>query len=159
MIIFSDTTPIIALAGINKLHLLPALFGIVHVVDAVVEECAAGGKVFVPDLAGLSWIKIASSTECTNTNEVAELDKGEKYTILMALRMKADCVIIDERIGRNIAEYMGLSVTGTLGILLKAKQKGKIDSFSDCVIAMQKNGIHYHTKLVEKLALLAGEII
>jgi len=64
-----------------------------------------------------------------------------------------------ERIGRNIAEYMGLSVTGTLGILLKTKQKGKIDSFADYVTAMQKNGIHYNTKLVEKLALQAGEIL
>ncbi len=159
MIVFSNTTQIIALAGINRLDLLPVLFGIVHVADAVAEECAAGGKIFVPDLTGLSWIKIVDSADCKNNYAVSELDKGEKYTILTALRMKADCVIIDERIGRNIAEYMGLSVTGTLGILLKAKQKGKIDSFTDCVAAMQKNGIHYHKRLVEKLALKAGEIV
>ncbi len=158
MIVFSNTTPIIALSGINKLDLLPALFDTVHVVDAVVEECAAGGKIFVPDLTKLSWIQIVSRVICQDHYAVSKLDQGEKYTILAAFGMKADYVIIDERIGRNIAEYMGLSVTGTLGVLLKAKQKGSIDSFSDCVKAMQNNGIYYHTKLVENLALQAGEI-
>lgn len=46
-----------------------------------------------------------------------ELDRGEKQTILLAREFKADRVIVDERIGRNIAEYLGLAVTGTLGVL------------------------------------------
>jgi predicted nucleic acid-binding protein len=46
------------------------------------------------------------------------LDKGEKHTL--AIQKNADHVIIDEKIARNVA--MGLSVTGTLGVLLKAKQ-------------------------------------
>lgn len=78
MIIFSNTTPIIALAGINRLDLLPVLFGTVHVVDAVAEECEAGGRIFVPDLAGLSWIKIVSSADCKNNHTVSALDKGGK---------------------------------------------------------------------------------
>ena len=52
-----------------------------------------------------------------------ELDKGEKYTLNMALKMSADMVIMDEKIGRNIAEYLGLTVIGTLGILLNAKHQ------------------------------------
>jgi len=71
--------------------------------------------------------------------------------------MKADYVIIDEKMGRNIAEYLGFSVTGTLGILLKAKQNGKITSFSNYVKIMRNLGIRYNINLVKKLAQQVGE--
>ena len=75
----------------------------------------------------------------------------------MAKRSAADWVIIDEKIGRNLAEYLGLRVTGTLGILLKAKQQGWLGSFVDAVYAMQQCGIRYHPDLVRKLAKQVGE--
>jgi predicted nucleic acid-binding protein len=85
------------------------------------------------------------------------LDKGERDTLIKALRMKADYVIIDEKMGRNIAEYLGFSVTGTLGILLKAKQNGKITSFSNYVKIMRNLGIRYNINLVKRLAQQVGE--
>jgi predicted nucleic acid-binding protein len=57
------------------------------------------------------------------------LDKGEKHTLDMAQKYQADWVLIDEKFGRNMAEYLGFRVTGTLGILIKAKQQGLISSF------------------------------
>ena len=48
--IFSNTTPFIALSAIGRLQLLPALFERIHVVEPVVRECAAGGPVKVPAL-------------------------------------------------------------------------------------------------------------
>jgi predicted nucleic acid-binding protein len=86
-----------------------------------------------------------------------ELDKGEKHTLDMAEKHQADWVIIDEKIGRNMAEYLGLRVTGTLGILLKAKQQGLITSFFDCVTTMQNQGIYYHPDLIKKLLIQVGE--
>ena len=50
MIVFSNTTPFIALSSISKLELLPKLFGQIHVVTEVIEECAVGGIIPVPDL-------------------------------------------------------------------------------------------------------------
>lgn len=157
MIVFSNTTPLIALASINQLDLLRAIFGRVHIVREVSDECVAGGKILVPDLAELPWVEIVESTIPTVSGILLELDKGEKHTLDMARKMDADLVIIDERIGRNLAEYVGLKVTGTLGVLLKAKQTGLIPSFSAAATAMQANGIHYHPVLVEKLAEAANE--
>jgi len=57
-----------------------------------------------------------------------QLDYGERNVILNALKLKADLVLIDDRIARNIAEYMGLNVKGTLGVLVDAKRKGLITS-------------------------------
>jgi len=155
--IFSNTTPLLALASIGRLDLLPSLFGQIHLVEAVVDECAAGGPITVPDLRTLPWIQVVVATEPTLPGIMLSLDRGERDTLDMALKLGAQRVIIDERIGRNMAELLGLSVVGSLGILLKAKQQGLIQSFSQAVGQMQTNGIYYHAALVAKLRQIAGE--
>lgn len=157
MIVFSDTTPIIALSSIQCLHLLPQLFGEIHLVNEVIDECAAGGQIAVPSLLEISWIKRIYSTPIQHNSVLLELDKGEKHTLDMAGKYKADWIIIDEKIGRNMAEYLGLRVTGTLGVLLKAKQQDLIPSFLESVKAMQSQGIYYQTSLINKLAQTVGE--
>ncbi len=157
MIIFSNTTPFIALASIQQLDLLPRLFQRIHVVEEVAAECRTGGPVFIPDLAHFSWIQVVASTPILHSNRLLELDKGEKHTLDMACKYGADWVLIDEKIGRNVAEYLGLHVVGTLGILLKAKQAGLIDSFSQSVAKMQAHGVFYHPLLIKKLAIIVGE--
>lgn len=158
MIIFSNTTPLIALSSIGQLDLLPQLFGELYVVDTVVNECAKGGKVFVPDLTKLAWLNCVNHENYAHNSLLITLDDGEKHTIEAALAMQASVTIIDEKLGRNFAEYLGLNVTGTLGVLLKAKQQHKIPSFLSCVKAMQQQGIRYNNQLVEKLAKHIGEI-
>lgn len=157
MIVFSNTTPFIALSSIGQLELLPRLFGTVRVVPEVAEECCAGGLIAVPELAGLPWIQLVPSSPDVSSLPLLELDKGEKHTIHAACEHKADLVVIDEKIGRNVAEYLGLSVIGTLGVLLNAKRKGMIASFSRCVAEMQRNGLRYHPRLVERLKGECGE--
>lgn len=75
----------------------------------------------------------------------------------LALAGKADLVLIDERLGRNLAEYHGLKVIGTLGTLLKARRSGLIGSFLDEVRRLQSLGFWYHDPLIQRLARLAGE--
>jgi predicted nucleic acid-binding protein len=157
MIVFSNTTPLIALSSIQPLELLPQLFHRVHVVREVVEECLAGGPIAVPDLQQLDWMEIVESTAVAHPSVLLELDKGEKHTIDMARKCQADWIVMDEKIGRNMAEYLGLRVTGTLGVLLKAKQQGFIPSFLESVTAMQAQGIYSHPSLVRKLAMGIGE--
>ena len=157
MIVFSDTTPLIALSSIQRLDLLRQLFQRVHVVREVVEECMAGGSIVVPDLRQLDWIEVVESTAIVHPSVLLELDKGEKHTIDMASKLNADWVVLDEKIGRNMAEYLGLRVTGTLGVLLRAKQQGLIPSFLESVTAMQAQGIYYHPSLVRKLATRTSE--
>jgi predicted nucleic acid-binding protein len=157
MIVFSNTTPFIALASIQQLYLLPRLFQRVHVVADVAAECRVGGPVFIPDLTGFPWIQVVASTPILHSNRLLELDKGEKHTLDMACKYGADWVLIDEKIGRNVAEYLGLHIVGTLGILLKAKQAGLIDSFSQSVAKMQAHGVFYHPLLIKRLAKVVGE--
>ena len=60
MIVFSNTTPFIALASIGRLDLLPQLLGKVHVAQSVIDECAEGGQILVPDLRSLDWVVSAA---------------------------------------------------------------------------------------------------
>jgi predicted nucleic acid-binding protein len=67
-------------------------------------------------------------------------------------------VIIDERLGRRVAEYLGLSVTGTLGVLAKAQSTGLIPSFHEAAQAMRQQGIHYDAGLITRLTQHLGEM-
>ena len=156
--IFSNTTPFIALSAIDRLHLLPQLFERIHVVPHVVQECAAGGGIYVPPLATLSWGTVANVDESVEPNPLlTALDVGEKWTLHAAQHAGATRVLIDERIARNVAERMGLTVTGTLGILLKAREQSLIESFTGAAQAMRRAGIFYNDALIARLAPLVGE--
>lgn len=56
------------------------------------------------------------------------LDRGEAEAISLAIELEADWTLLDEREGRKVAKSLGLNVTGILGILLRAKQLGEIES-------------------------------
>ena len=155
--IFCNTTPLIALAGIGQLDLLPRLFGTIHLTQSVVEECAAGGPIPVPELRALSWARTVAADEPTLPGLLLSLVRGERDTLAMASKLGAERVIIDERIGRNMAELLGLPVVGTLGVLLKAKDLRLIPSFRQAVLQMQMNGVYYHPALVKRLCRLTGE--
>lgn len=157
MIIYSNTTPFIALSSIDQLDILPKIFGKVHVAKAVIDECAEGGRIIVPDITQLSWIIPVADDIDTALTVLFELDRGEKQTILLAKKFKADKVIIDERMGRSIAEYLELSVVGTLGVLAKGKKLGLIKSFRDSALDMQSQGIYYNTALIQRIAQQLGE--
>ena len=158
MNVYSNTTPFIALASIDQLGLLPQLFGKIYVAEAVINECAEGGRILMPDLKALEWVIPIADDEGSALPVLFELDQGEKQTIILALKHSANMVIIDERIGRRVAEYLGLNVTGTLGVLAKAKSLGLIPSFHQAAMDMRQQGIHYNAALIVRLAQHLGEV-
>ena len=85
------------------------------------------------------------------------LDAGERDTISTALSRENSRVLIDERLGRNMAEYHGLAVVGSLGTLLKAHQLRLIPDFLDTVRELQAKGFHYHEPLVQRLGAIAAQ--
>jgi len=153
--VFSNTTPLFAFAALDQFELLHEVYGEIHIVEAVVQECTAGGPIIVPSPSKVGWIHVVPST--TPDPRFYMLDAGERDTLSAALSAKADLVLIDERLGRNLAEYHGLRVVGTLGTLLKAKKMNYISSFLSSVRELQKCGFWYHEPLVARLATLVGE--
>ena len=69
----------------------------------------------------------------------------------------ADIVIIDDANVKKHAKYLGLPVTGTLGVLIKAKQKGYIDKLQPVLYEMVQNGIYISQGLIELCLKQVGE--
>jgi predicted nucleic acid-binding protein len=158
VIVISNTTPFISLCSVDLLNLLPSIFGEVHVAPSVVEECTEGGRIFVPDLASLPWVRVQSVESEMQLPALFELDRGERDTLLLAALQSQALVLMDEKLGRNMAEYMGLQVTGTLGVLVKARAQGLIPSFSQAASRMREQGIYFHEGLIRRIATRLGEL-
>jgi len=82
VIVFSNTTPLIALASVDALHLLPAIFQRVHVAASVAAECRVGGPIIVPELSTFPWLEIVPAPlPSAPRSPLWELDAGERDTI------------------------------------------------------------------------------
>jgi predicted nucleic acid-binding protein len=85
------------------------------------------------------------------------LDKGESEAIVLANNINADLIVIDERKARKIAKDIGLNVTGTLGILVEAKQKELIKELKPLLDGLIDNNIRIDKKLYAEILKLVEE--
>ncbi len=139
MIIVSDTSPINNLAAINHVHLLQQLYGTVLIPEAVYRELTdpnfpVAGAIEVQTFI---WIQTRPVEDRILVEALSnELDIGEAEAIALALEMKADQVLIDERRGRMIAARLNLAYTGILGILVEAKSQRLISAVKPLLDAL-----------------------
>jgi len=122
MSVIANTSVLIALSSINRLNLLKAPSKEVMVPKAVMEEYGEP----LP-----KWVKVIDVKDKQLVRALLELlHKGEAETIALAIEVKADIVILDDKKARSIAKRIGLRVIGTLGVLMLAKKKGLINDLS-----------------------------
>jgi predicted nucleic acid-binding protein len=149
-----NTGPIIALtAATGTLNWLPALYRKIIVPYEVAAELAVG-EAEHPESAALMAIADTielSKSPCSPARAlIRELDTGEASVIHTALELGISCVAIDEKAGRRVARLHDLHVTGSLGILIRARKEGMIPNLADCVSAMRKHGIWLSQGLLEQ---------
>ena len=158
-LVVTNTTPIIALALIGRLDLLQKLYGQVIAPSAVQAEVVAGGPggIGCAELLQAAWIRIVALKDPGRADLLADLDRGEAEVIVLAQEINADLVIVDERLARRHAKRLGLKLTGTLGILLRAKQVGLVDAVAPMIEQLRFGGIRLNDALVAEVLALAGE--
>lgn len=156
-LVISNTTPLIALTLIGRLDLLRQLYGTVTIPTAVRDElrAARSGAVAV-DLESLPWIRIIAASD-SRVQLIVGLDRGEAEVVALAEELSADLVLIDERLGRRYAQRLGIPLSGTLGVLLKAKTQGYVPALAPLIEALRQSGIHLSQALVEEALRLADE--
>lgn len=156
-----NTGPILALvASTGSLEWLLGLYGRVVIPYEVFREIEAGG----PDNPELLSLRAIEEQILMGQHETAidaallrELDLGEASVISSASFYGINTVAIDEKAGRRMARIHGLKVTGSLGILLKAKRHGLIPSLAECVTRMRARDIWISADLVEEVLRQADE--
>jgi predicted nucleic acid-binding protein len=127
--VVSNTSPVCYLVLIGQVELMHQLFGEVRVPPAVLAELRASGA---PDpvrgwaMAPPSWLDLPS-VELAPDEGLHHLHAGERDAIALAEHLGADLVILDEKAARQTAAARGLRVTGLLGILEHAAQRGLCD--------------------------------
>jgi len=156
-----NTGPLIALAAaLDDFSLLEGLYRAVHVPYEVgLEITVKGASGFAADLYhAAAWLH----KELQPTPQIPpilqnSLDIGEAAVIQYALNRGIDTVCIDEAAGRRFARLSGLKLTGSLGILLKAKRGGQPVVMAQAVARMRAKGIWLSDDLVSLVLKRAGE--
>lgn len=161
MVIISDTSPIVNLAAINKLDLIPLLFGKVYIPEAVYEEIVkkGAGQPGADEIQIASWIEIRSCSDQDILQKLLKvLDPGESEAIALAIELGIPNLLIDEKNGRDIALKYHLKPIGVLGILLEAKRLNFIPSVKASMDNLRKiAGFFIADPLYSEVLLLAGE--
>ncbi len=161
--IISNSSPLINLSKIGKLYLIKDLYNQIIIPEGVYNELIVRGesKEKTKDIYELIHKDIISVHQVKNYNLVKsfqkDLDYGESEVIALAIEENADLIIIDEVNARQIAGIYNLRKTGFIGVLLKAKEKGLIDSVMSYIDEAMNKGFWLNSKIYKSLSELTGE--
>jgi predicted nucleic acid-binding protein len=156
VIVVADTSPLNYLVQIDHEQLLPTLYDRLLVPAAVFEELSRARA--VPAI--LQWLAAKPSWLIVRVaiSEVepalATLGPGERDAIQLAKHEHADLVLMDEKLGVRIAREQGLSVTGTLGILVQGARRGLVD-IERALAALQATDFRCTRRVLEETRRLA----
>ncbi len=161
MVVISDTSPLINLARIGQLDLIPRLFGQVLIPQAVYHEIVeqGAGQPGAEVIQHATWVEVRSvRNQRLVQNLQNELDPGESEAIALALESSTRVILMDEDLGRRTALRYQLQPLGILGILLKAKQVGLIKKVAPLLDALINTaGFYVHRNLYAQIIQAAGE--
>ena len=129
-----------------------------YIPQEVFNEIEAGKrKKYYLNLLAFEWFKIEQIQDRKSIAYFLDLDKGEAEAIVLATESEADLILLDESLGRFHAKHAGLRVTGTIGILVKAKKQGLISELKPLILELKEKGVWLSESLIERILELANE--
>ncbi|MGG0668359.1 DUF3368 domain-containing protein [Sporosarcina koreensis] len=159
-----NSTPVISLSIIGKLHFIAELFDEVYVPEAVYREIVHGKSTRQygsEELKHLIEIGTFRSIQVENNKLVdtlyGKLHEGELEVIVSAKETGIQNVLLDERAARSLAKTLLLRPIGTVGMLLLAKRKGKIEHLNPFLDVLIDEGIFLSKSLYSQVLHEAGE--
>lgn len=160
MILVLDSSALITLARIGRLHLLRGFADEVVIPHAVYDEVVrrGSGRPGQTEIAHASWISHRRIRDRAARGRLeTELGHGEAEAIVLAKELAADFVILDDARARQIAESQGLRVTGLLGLLLLAKERGLVEAVKPVLDEMVNAGFYVADAVYQDVIDAAGE--
>jgi len=158
--VISNSSPLQYLYQADVLDLLPALFGQVCVPEAVVAELEEGRRrsVSLPTLAELSWLQVRTVRNRTLLPLVTHLGDGEKEVLALGRELSDALLLLDDRDARRYAHALELAISGTLGVLLLAKERGILDAVRPVLDRLQALRFRLDARTRQSVLELAGEV-
>lgn len=147
--IISDTSILILFSKINHLDLLKNVYTELIITPEIAEEFGEE----LPD-----WIRVqaASNKEYQEILEL-QIDFGEASAIALAKELKNTLLLLDDLKARKLANRLNLKITGTLGIIHKAKQLGFIDKIKPVIQKLLDTDFRISQNIIEELLSLNNE--
>ena len=147
--IICDTSCFIVLTNIGNLDILQKVYGQIVTTPEVASEYSES----LPD-----WIIIEQAVNIQMQQLLElQLDKGESSAIALALETLECTIILDDLKARKIAERLGLDITGTIGIIIKAKLKGIIPSIKPLIDKIKTTDFRVSEDIEKQAMIAAGE--
>lgn len=163
MLVVSDTSPLSNLAIIGRLDLLREQFQVVRMPGAVARELSAlpfsAPRSALADALRAGWLlEMAVPVSAPSPDNLAGLDTGEIEAIRLALALRADRILMDEKEGRQRATALGLHTIGIIGVLIAARQTGRIDSLAAEIVRLPAEAGFFVGRALEARVLeIVGE--
>lgn len=163
MRVVSNTSPLSNLAIVNRLQLLRERYGRIIVPPAVQRELHAlahpAGRARLAQALADGWVVVENVPSSDQAGSLMNrIDPGEAEALALALQSRADILLIDDRKGRLLAQQHGQPCSGILGLLIWAKDRGRIESItSEMVRLITEARFFIHPSLQARLRTKAGE--
>lgn len=159
-IIVSDASPLIALAKLDSLDLLLSCFSKIHIPEAVYFEATYDKRRTDAKRIDAFVKQHVVVHENKENNAYAlfrnVLDEGESQALSLASELES-AVLIDERLGRQIAKRHSIPVIGIMGVLLQAKLNGQISVIQPLIARLLENDYRLSSQVIELVLTKAGE--
>lgn len=156
--VVANNTPLVALWTLRRLDLFGELYGEILIPEAVRSEFLAVDSIARSHgLETSPWIRTAAVSEERRVLAYLGLDQGEAEVLALAEEHDARLVILDEKKGRRYARRMGFALTGTVGLLLAAKEEGLVHVIKPLLGNLQEAGMYLGELLIKQAVHLAGE--
>jgi predicted nucleic acid-binding protein len=152
MRVVSNTSPLNYLILIGRANILPKLFELVVIPEAVFNELTSAST---PQLVS-DWIAnkpkwlVVQRAPDVNIGEMEEIQIGERQAICLAQEIRSDYILLDDHRARRIAKSRGVNIVGTLGILVSADEEN-LTNLNDAISDLQKTNFRASSELLESL--------
>jgi predicted nucleic acid-binding protein len=160
-----DSSALVAFSSVERLDIVQLVIGELWIPDAVFREVVTDGVGWTEaaqaqeEIAKRTWILRRSIRDTVIQAPLRNLGAGEREAVILARQYGLD-LIMDDLKGRRSAVACGCSdrLTGSLGILMKAKRMGALSEIGSLIERIRKKGAHYSPALIQTCLKEVGEI-
>jgi uncharacterized protein len=149
--VVSNSSPLIALERVGRLELSHELFG-----ERLTIPPAVAREVYA-NRTPPGWLRVVSLTHPLDPSSSPALGAGEREAIALAIELHASMIVLDDLPARRIAASHGLTVIGTVGVLLAAKRGGLIPEIAQVVDDLVAAGFRLSDRVRAAALAAAGE--
>ncbi len=154
-----NTSPLIFLSRGGHFDLLQSIAAKVLVPEVVVREISVRGHLdpTVKCLHRSTWLTIVDDILVPPSILSWGLGAGESAVLAYAMSQKCCQALIDDLAGRRCASALNIPVTGTLGIVLRAKRKGLLTAARPVLEDLLRGGMYLNRSVLDTALALVGE--